>query len=188
MSEERKQSMFIVAYEGQNTADQVYDTLRDLQKEKRVKIKTAAVVTRKENGKLKLKHKRRLTVGKGAVGGGLLSVLIVGTGGGALIIGAAVGALLGSSRSKWRKEVKEFLDNKLGQDESALAILISDADWAAVQIATEQYGGDVLKVELTSDAEERLNVLASDEAVAKAVAEEVETEDDPEVEEVEETS
>ena len=38
MSDERKQNMFVVAYKGQNTADQVYDTLRDLQKQKKVKI------------------------------------------------------------------------------------------------------------------------------------------------------
>ena len=189
MSDERKQSMFVVAYKGQNTADQVYETLRDLQKEEKVKIKTAAVITRRENGQLKLIHKRRITVGKGAVGGGLLGLLIFGTGGG-LIAGAVIGGLIGSTRSGQRSTLKEFLDDKVGQDESALAILISDADWAAVRAATEEvYGrGEVMAMELTPEAEAELNVQASDEAVAKAVAEEVEAVDDPEVEVVEESS
>ena len=186
MSDERKQSMFVIAYKGRNTADQVYDTLRDLQKEKKVNIKTAAVVTRMENGELKLIHKRRVTVGKGMVGGGLLGLLILGTGGG-LIAGAVIGGMIGSSRSGERATLKEFLDDKLGQDDSALAVLISNADWEAIQAATEQvYGrGELLAMELTPEAEAELNARASDEEVAKAVAEEVEVEDDPEVEVVE---
>ena len=77
-------------------------------------------------------------------------------------------------------------DDKLGPDDSALAILISDADWEAVEAATARYGrGDLLAMELTPEVEAELNARASDEEVAKAVAEEVEVEDDPEVEVVE---
>ena len=48
-----------------------------------------------------------------------------------------------------RATLKEFLDDKLGQDESALAILIGDADWAAVEAATARYGrGEVLAMDL----------------------------------------
>ena len=189
MSEERKQSMFVVAYKGQNTADQVYETLRGLQRQKKVKIKTAAVVTRMENGKLKLNHKRRITVGKGLVGGGVLGLLIFGTGGGIIAV-ATVGALIGASRSGQRTQLKEFLDDKLGQDDSALAVLISNADWEAIQAATEQvYGrGELLAMELTPEAEAELNAQADDEAVAKAIAAEIEVEDDPEVEVVEESA
>ena len=187
MSDETKQSMFVVAYKGRNTADQVYDTLRDLQKEKKVKIKTAVVVARMADGRLKLVHKKRITVGKGAVGGGLLGLLIFGTGGG-LIAGAVVGALIGATRSKQRTQLKEYLDDKLGQDDSVLAILITNADWAAVREATEQvYGrGEVMEMELTPEAEAELNRLADNEEVTKAVSEEVEVEDDPEVEVVDE--
>jgi uncharacterized membrane protein len=189
MSEERKQSMFVVSYNGRNTADQVYDTLRNLQKQKKVKIKTAAVITRMENGKIKLNHKRRVTVGKGLVGGGILGLLIFGTGGGLIAVGV-VGAMIGASRSGQRTQLKAFLDDKLGRDDSALAILISDADWVAIRDATEAvFGrGEVMAMELTPEAEAELNALADNEEVAKSVAEEVEVEDDPEVEVVEESS
>jgi uncharacterized membrane protein len=36
MGEERKQSLFIVAYPGQETADEVYKTLRELEKDKKL--------------------------------------------------------------------------------------------------------------------------------------------------------
>lgn len=186
MSNERKQSLFIVAYKGHDTADEVYKTLRGLQKEKKVKIKTAAVVTRKENGKLKLKHKKRLTVWKGTFAGGITALLLVGTGGGAVLAGSMLGALLGSGYAKKRREAKKFLDDKLGQDDSALVILIKNADWEAVQAATAHYDGETLDIELTPEAEEQLKALASNEEVAEAVSEEVEAEDDAEVEEVEE--
>jgi uncharacterized membrane protein len=126
MSNEENQSTFVIVYEGQDTADQVYHTLRDLQRQEKIRIKTAAVVTRTESGKLKLNHKRRVTVGKGIVGGGLLGLLILGSGG--LLAGAVVGGMVGSTRSGERSELKDFLEDKLGQDEYALAILISDAD------------------------------------------------------------
>ena len=184
MSDERKQSLFIVAYEGKETADEVYKTLRGLEKEKDLKIKTAATVHRKDNGKLKLEHKRRLTVGWGTAGGAALGLIFASTGVGVLAA-AGVGALIGSSRSGDRKDVKAFLDDKLGQDDSAIAILISDADWAAVDSAVASYGGTELKVELTPEAEEKIGALAKKDDVAATVAEDVEV-DEEDVEEVSE--
>ena len=171
-----KQSLFITVYEGQDTANQVYDTLRGLEKDDKIDIKTAATVTRKENGKLKLKHKRRLTVWKGAFGGGIIALLIAGTGGGAVLGGAVVGALLGATRSKQRRHAKEFLEDKLGPEDSALVILVKDADWTAVQDAVEHYGGEEVAVELTPEAEKQLAALAQDEAVVEAVTDQVEVE------------
>ena len=183
MSEERKQSMFLVAYKGQNTADQVYETLRGLQRQEKVKIKTAVVLTRMPDGKLKLVHKRRVTVGKGMVGGGFLGLLLFGPG--AIVSGVVAGGLIGASRSEQRAALRKFLDEKLGPDESALAILISDADWAAVQAATEQYGrGEVLEMELTPEDEAELNALAGKEEVVEG-SRRIVVEDDPEVEVVE---
>ena len=118
---EATESLFIVSYSGRETADQVYQTLRGLEKAKKLDIKTAATVYRKPNGKLVLKHKRRVTVVKGALGGGALGLLLAGftaVGGGAVLAGALVGALVGTKRSKGRREAKRFLVDKVGQDES----------------------------------------------------------------------
>ncbi|KPK02107.1 MAG: hypothetical protein AMJ56_21275, partial [Anaerolineae bacterium SG8_19] len=62
MSVGRKQSLFIITYPGKETADEVYQTLRRLEKQDKIDIKTAATIYRKEDGKLRLKHRRRLTV------------------------------------------------------------------------------------------------------------------------------
>ena len=54
MSDERGQSLFIIAYPGKETADEVYHTLRELEKQDKIDIKTAATIYRKEDGKLRL--------------------------------------------------------------------------------------------------------------------------------------
>ena len=185
MSDERKESLFIVSYSGRDTADEAYDTLRQMEKDKQVDIKTAMTVTRKDNGKLKLKHRRRLTGGKGLVAGGAVGLLIGGAVAPAIIGGAAVGALIGSSRRGDRKEVKGFLEDKLGPDDSAMAVLIKEADWAAVNEKLEPYGGEDLMVELTAEDEAAIEALGDDKEVAAAVDDEVEVVEEDDVEVVE---
>ena len=187
MSDERKESLFVVVYSGRDTADNAYDTLRQMEKDKQVDIKTAMTVTRKDNGKLKLKHRRRLTVGKGLVAGGAVGLLLGGAVAPAVLGGALIGGLIGSSRSGQRRELKGFLEEKLVPDNSALAVLIKEADWAAVNEKMEPYGGADLLVELTEEAQAAIDALSEDEEVAAAVnEEEEEVVDDDDVEVVEE--
>ena len=72
---------------------------------------------------------------------------------GAMLAGALIGAAVGGLGHTDRTNVKDFLDEKLGPDDSAVAILIKEADWQAVEDATKQYGGEELAVELTPHAE-----------------------------------
>ncbi len=176
---DQNHSLFVTVYQGQDTAERVYMTLRELEKDKlkKIDIKTAAVATRKPNGKIKIVHKRRVTVGKGIVGGGALGLVVAAftaVGGGAVLAGAVVGALVGGTRSRQRRDAKEFLDGKLGQNDSALIVLVTEADWEAVHEATASYGGENIAVRLTPEAEQQIAALAEDEEVAAAVAEEVE--------------
>jgi hypothetical protein len=86
-----------------------------------------------------------------------------------------------------RKEVKGFLEDKLGPEDSALAVLIKEADWAAVDAKMEPYGGEDLKVELTAEDQAAIDALSADAEVATAVnEEEEEVVDDEDVEVVEE--
>jgi uncharacterized membrane protein len=184
MSDKSKESLFIVSYSGRDTADEAYDTLRKMEKDKQVDIKTAMTVTRKDSGKLKLKHRRRLTVKKGLVAGGAVGLLVGGAFAPVVLGGAAVGALIGSSRHGDRQEVKGFLADKLGPDDSALAVLIKEADWAAVNEKMEPYGGEDLLVELTDEDAAAIEALYADEETAAAteqVVDEVVEDDDVEV-------
>ena len=77
MSSEPTESVFIKSFEGRDTADQAYETMRQLERERKVDIRTAMTIAREEDGKLKLVHKRRLTVGKGLVAGGGVGLLFL---------------------------------------------------------------------------------------------------------------
>jgi uncharacterized membrane protein len=178
MSVERKQSLIIIAYPGKEKADEVYQTLRGLEKQDKIDIKTAATMYRKEDGKLWLKHRQRLTLWKDEFDVGAIGLVLAGTGAG-FLAGAVVGALIGSSRSRQRREVKGFLDDKLGSDDSGLVILVTNADWDAVQNEIDHFGGEQLAVELTTEAEKRLAAIAADEEVAAVVHEEIEIEKIP---------
>jgi uncharacterized membrane protein len=149
-----------------------------LEKDKKLDIKTAMVIHRKDNGKLKLVHKRRVnTWGGSAIGGGVALLLGAATGG-AVLAGVVMGGAIGGFGHTKRTETKEFLEDKLGPNDSAVAILIKDADWKAVQEATEKYGGNDLKVEMTDEAAMQVAALAVKPEVADAVGEEVEVEDE----------
>jgi uncharacterized membrane protein len=177
--------LFVVSYSGRETADRAYDAIRDLEKDKKVDIKTAMTVSRKDNGKLKLKHRRRLTAGKGLLAGGAVGLLIGGAVAPAVLGGAAVGALIGSSRHGNRKELKGFLEDKLGPEDSALAVLIKEADWTAVNETMDPFEGETLLVELTDDDAEALEAWATSDEAAAAVEEEAEVVEEDDVEVVE---
>ena len=182
MSKSKKESLFVVSYSGRETADRAYDVLRQMEKDKQVDIKTAMTVFRKDNGKLKLKHRRRLTGGKGLVAGGVVGLLIGGAVAPAVLGGAAIGALIGSSRHGDRKELKGFLEDKLGPNDSALAVLIKEADWDAVDKAMEPFGGETLLVELTDEDAAAIEAWATTDEAAAAAEEEVEVVEEDDVE------
>jgi len=64
VSDACRQSLFLIAYPGKGTADEVYHSLRGLEKQDKIEIKTAATLYRTEEGKLRLKHRQRLTLWK----------------------------------------------------------------------------------------------------------------------------
>ena len=176
MSVGREQSLFIIAYPGKETADEVYHTLRGLEKQDKIDIKTAATIYRKDHGKLHLKHRQRLTLWKNEFGVVAIGLILAGIGAGNLAR-AVVGALMGSHRSKHRCAARAFLDGKLGPHDSAVVILVANAEWEAVKSEVDRFDGEELTVELTDKAEKQLAEIASDEEVAAAIREFVEIEE-----------
>jgi uncharacterized membrane protein len=176
MTDKRKQSLFIVAYPGRETADIAYHTLRKLEKQDKIDINTAATISSRQDGKLRLKHRQRLTVWREVFGVEAIGLMLAGTRAG-MLTGVVVSALIGSSPSKGRREVRTFLKDRLGPEDSALVILVANADWEAVKGYVDHFGGEELAVELTTKAQKQLAEIAADEEVAAAVREFVEIEE-----------
>ena len=174
VTDERKQSLFIIVYPGVETADAVYHTLRGLEKQDKLDIETAATLYRTADGKLRLKHRQRLTLWKDEFDVGSIGLILAGTRAGGLA-GTLIDALIDQRRSFELCEVKTLLDDKLGPDDSGLVILMDNADWEAIQNDIG-FTGEKLTVELKVKAKQQLAEIAADAEVAAAVQDEVQIE------------
>jgi uncharacterized membrane protein len=168
MSKEQEYSLIIAAFTGKETAEFVYNTLLDMQNADMVKLKTVSTVYRNERGKLKVFHKHGLTSWKGAAGGVAIGFLLGGP-----LLGGAIGALIGSRGKGEQRKAKKFLDEKLGEDDSAIIVLLKDADWTAVKDMFMRFEAEALKLEFTPEAEKEIAAVTADDDIAQAVREEV---------------
>jgi uncharacterized membrane protein len=176
VSYERKQILYIIIYPGEQTADEVYHMLRDLEKQEEIDIKTAAILYRTDDGKLRLKHRQRLTLWKDEFDIGTIGLILAGTKAGKLSQ-AVLGTLMGSYTSKHQCEAGAFLDDNLSSDDSALIILVTDADWEVIQSEVDQFRGKELAFELTDKAMKQLAEISADVGVIAVVEEYVEIEE-----------
>lgn len=162
----------VVIYEGTDTADRAFDALRDLEKQDMLKLHDAAVITRTDKGKIKLKNKGFIAGGKGGAIG-----LVIGAVLGGPIVGAVVGWAVGFFRGGDRRDIRNALNEKLGIKNSALAIVVEDANWEEIVPATEHFGGEPIHYQLQGESLAKLQQMAEEDPdIEAAAAEEMEIE------------
>jgi uncharacterized membrane protein len=148
-----------IAYPDKATAEEVRATLAQLSTEHLLGLEDAVVVTREDNGKVKLHQAVKpgaAGAAGGAVWGGLLGMLFF-----APLLGMAVGAAASGAAGAMSdlgindKFMKE-LGTKLEPGTAALIVLVHGATPDKVLPRISQYGGDVLQTSLSTDDEEAL--------------------------------
>ena len=148
-----------IAYDDQETAENVRKTLVDLSKEKVIELDDAVVVTRDEKGKVRL-HQAINPVGAGAAGGALWGSLIgliflmplMG-----LAIGAASGALAGSLTDTGVDDTfMKDVGQRLTPGTSALFLLVRKSTPDKLLPRIEHFGGHVIQTSLSDEEEQRL--------------------------------
>ena len=159
--------LVVVAYDGENTADQVLNTLRQLQKEYLIDLEDAVVAVRDKNGKVRIKQSVPLvtmSAAGGAVWGGLFGLLIgllflnplLGWAAG-LAMGAGAGALSGALADYGINDdfIKE-IGKSLERGKSAIFMLVRrvNTDKALPELA--KFGGRILRTSLSNEQEARL--------------------------------
>lgn len=162
-------SMIVLAFDSQTGASEAKDDLYEMQKEELIKLEDAAVVVRREDGHVKVKHAHSL-VGAGALGGAFWGMLI------GLIflapwLGAAVGAVAGAIGGRYAdvgiddsfiKDVGETVE----PGHSALFLLATDMESDRVEDELEHLNPTVLQTNLSVEAEEELREAFAAEDVA----------------------
>jgi uncharacterized membrane protein len=152
-------TLVVLAFKDETGAEQMRDKLKGMQKMQLISLSDAAVVVRREDGKVKVKQAVSL-VGAGALGGAFWGMLI-----GLLFfapwLGLAVGALsgaLGGALSDYGvddKFIKE-VGNKIEPGHSDLFLMVES--WTEDKVLDELQGTDaeVLQTSLSYEDEEKL--------------------------------
>lgn len=176
-----KYSFIVVKYPHKETGQAALETVKELAKEKVVTLKDAVAITKTETGKIKLLQTKDDPAGKGFLKGGVIGIVF------AVLFGPTgwivAGALLGTAFAMFDRGIKNKLLKELGEgmtpDESALAVLVKEADWGALKqhMAAQNFQGEVVVSELVEEHLDEVEKLTENTQAVEAVPEEVELPD-----------
>ena len=151
--------LIVLAFDDEEGAFQVRDKLLDIQQNRLLQLADAAVVVRRQDGKVKVKQLTNL-VGSGTFGGafwGLFIGLLVAAPWLGLAMGAAAGALVSGLTDhgvddKFIKEVAKTIE----PGHSALFLLIHEATLDRFLDEIKPYNPTVLQTSLSQEDEAKL--------------------------------
>jgi uncharacterized membrane protein len=166
-------SFLVIKYPRPETATVALVVLKELADDQVVKLKDAVALTKTAKGKVKLQQTKDDSIGKGFVKGGLLGLLfgvLFGPAGWIVLGAAAGGVFAGFDRGIKNKLLKE-LGEGMTSEESAIAILVEQADW---QIAFERmrshgFGGQLVLSEIVPDDMAEVEKLLEDPKTVESV-------------------
>ena len=159
-------NLIVFAFDNETEAERMRDKLVDMQKQQIITLQDAAVVIRREDGKVKVKQAQSL-VGAGALGGsfwGLLIGLLFWAPWLGLAIGAATGAIAGGMTDvgvddKFIKEVGENIE----PGHSALFLLVTDSTPDKVLDGLSDFNPKVYQTSLSEEDEAKLRAAFGEE-------------------------
>jgi uncharacterized membrane protein len=172
-----KYSFIVVKYPQKTTADAALAAVLGLAKEKVVKLRDAAAITKTEKGKIKLHQTKDDSTSKGLLKGGVIGVIF------ALLFGPAgwivAGSALGGAFATFDRGIKNKLLKELGEnmtpEQSAMAVLVEEADWetALGRMADLDLKGEVIVQELVAEHLAAIEKLVDVPPTTEAVPEEM---------------
>ena len=151
--------LVVVSFDNAEEAGRVRETLRSAEKADYLSLDDSAVIVKDEEGKIHVKNETDRGVKIGAVGGGLLGLLLASiffpVAG--LLVGALAGGLIGKSVDLGidQKFVKEVADD-LEPNTSAIFFIVREANPDVAVAALKPYKGTVRQTSFPPEAEEEL--------------------------------
>lgn len=160
--------LLVITFDKRETAGQAAERLKGINKAHAVSIQDMAVVEKDAEDKVHVHHGVDTATAGGAIGGGVLGLLIglVFFPIGGLLIGAAAGAFIGRSlHHNVDKKLIEDVTNDLTADTSALFV-IGDGNPSAVIGSLEPFKGHVYQTTLDPETESQLQAALDHEQEA----------------------
>ncbi|MGE5378445.1 MAG: DUF1269 domain-containing protein [Bacteroidota bacterium] len=178
-----KYSFIVVRYPNKETAGAALEVANQLAKEKVVKLKDAVALTKDEKGKIHMQQTKDDPASKGFLKGGVIGIIFAVLFGGAAWIVA--GAALGTAFAMFDRGIKNKLLKELGEnmttEQSALAVLVQEADWAAVKerFGAQNFNGEIIVQELVDEHLAEVEKLSENPKAVEQVPAEVELKAEP---------
>lgn len=157
--------LLVITFPKRETAGQAGERLKGLEGAHGVDIRDMAIVEKDADGEVHVHHGIDKPTVEGAVGGGLLGLLLglVFFPLGGLVLGAAAGAFVGRS-------LQQHVDGKLVEDVTAdlgagtsALFVVGAGSPAAVVGALEPFKGTVYQTTLDPDVEQRIQAALEEE-------------------------
>jgi uncharacterized membrane protein len=157
--------LLVITFPKRETAGQAAERLKGLNKTHAASIQDMAVVEKDADDKVHVHHGVDTTTAGGAIGGGVLGLLLglVFFPIGGLLIGAAAGAFIGRSfHHNVDKKLIEDVTNDLTANSSALFV-VGEGSPAAVVGALEPFKGKVYQTTVDAETEAQLQAALDKE-------------------------
>jgi uncharacterized membrane protein len=157
--------LLVITFAERETAGQAGERLKGIEKAHAVNIDDMAIVEKDAEGKVHVHHGVDKTTAGGAIGGGVLGLLIglVFFPIGGLLIGAGVGAIIGRAlHHNVDKKLVEDVTNDLTENTSALFVL-GEGTASAVVGALEPYKGKIYQTTVDAETEAQLQAALDKE-------------------------
>jgi uncharacterized membrane protein len=159
--------MVVVAFEDEYKADDVLNTLKQLDAEATIDLKSAAVVKRDAEGKVRIKETKDFDAKQGAIGGAVAGSLL-GLLTGKLLVGALVGAAGGAAAGHGidmglNDEYLSEIGESLGTGTSAIVALVAFERVERAMAELDKFeGGTILRHTLSDEVYQQLSEAVED--------------------------
>jgi len=147
--------VIVAAFDGMDSAKEAFDDLKQLEKEKSIKIENAAILRKDHDSKLHIRDVKDMTGTRGVVLGGVTGAIvgvIAGPVGWVALGGAAIGGLVAKLKDGGFDNSRlEQWGDKLQPGTSALVAVVDDIWVRDVEAALKEEARDVMTLEISDD-------------------------------------
>ena len=147
--------VIVAAFDGMDSAKEAFDDLKQLEKEKSIKIENAAILRKDHDSKLHIRDVKDMTGTRGAVLGGVTGAVvgvITGPVGWVALGGAAIGGLVAKLKDGGFDNSRlEQWGDRLQPGTSALVAVVDHIWVRDVEAALKEDARDVMTLEIGKD-------------------------------------
>ncbi len=152
-------TLVAVEYANEQDAERALGIVRELGAQRGLAVHDAAIVVKRDDGRVELRQSRELAAGESAVGGGAIGILL-GLAVAIPVAGALVGVAAGVGFAALDKGISNDRMRSLGDTlepgQAVLFALVGEVDWELLAAGLAPSGGELVISEVSDEVLARL--------------------------------